>query len=398
MSEKLEKKVKKVESTVEEMLVDVPDIPMPTGGSDSESVHDECKGAFRLAFIGTGQGGSRIAEAFWRLGYRRVCCVNTNKQDLASIGIPESNKLIMDIGTGGAGKDPVKGEAAAKQYYEDVYDLMRRSFGREFDRIIVCVGGGGGTGGGSARTLVGIAHDICQSFKVETEGGRPTVGAIVSLPKVTEGGKVNENAYYLLESLFGLVGKDRGKMGGRTLSPLIIMDNDRINRIYPNLPVSEFWDVANRSVSALFHLFNSIALQDSEFTTFDRADFEDILDSGVVSFGACPIKKWESLTDISFSIRDNLKNNVLVGGFDLSQAMTAGCVFVGSPDVLNSIPQEHLEHGFEMLSRIMRQGGTVHRGIYKGAKPGLVVYSALGELGRPESRMGEMAKAGGMKK
>jgi cell division GTPase FtsZ len=324
--------------------------------------------------------------------------VNTNKQDLAAINIPDSNKLIMETGLGGAGKDPSKGEAAAKQHYEDVYDLMRRSFGREFDRIIVCVGAGGGTGGGSARTVVGIAHDICQSFKIEVEGAKPTVGVIVSLPKGTEGGKVNENAYYLLEGLFGMVGKDRGKMGGRTLSPMIIVDNDRINRIYPNLPVSEFWDVANRSVSSLFHLFNSIALQDSEFTTFDKADFEDILDSGVVSFGACPIKKYDSSTDISFAIRDNLKNNVLVGGFDLSHAATAGCVFIGNSDVLNSIPQEHLEHGFEMLSRIMRQGGTVHRGIYKGAKPGLVVYSALGELGKPDSRMEDMAKASGIKK
>jgi cell division GTPase FtsZ len=377
------------------MLVDVPDIPMPVESAGAETVEDECRGAFKMAIVGTGQGGSRLAESFWKLGYRRVCCVNTNSQDLAAIGIPESNKLIMDIGTGGAGKDPSRGAAAAKQYYEDVYDLMRKSFGREFDRIMVCVGAGGGTGGGSAKTLVEIAHDIARSFKVETEGGKPAVGVIVALPRVAEGGKVNENAYALLEALFALVGKDKGKMGGRTLSPLVIVDNDRINRIYPNLPVSEFWDVANRSVSALFHLFNSIAIQDSEFTTFDRADLEDILDSGVVSFGACPIAKWDSLTDISHAIRDNLKNNVLVGGFDISQARTAGCVFIGSSDVLKKVPQEHLEHGFEMLARIMKVGGTVHRGIYKGAKPGLVVYSALGELGKPEDRMSEIQRTGG---
>jgi hypothetical protein len=82
-----------------------------------------------------------------------------------------------------------------------------------------------------------------------------------------------------------------------------------------------------------------------------------------------------------------------VGGFDISQARNAGCVFIGNPDVLDSTPQEHLEHGFEMLSRIMKQGGTVHRGIYRGSKPGLVVYTALGELGRPEERMAEMSRA-----
>ena len=41
---------------------------------------------------------------------------------------------------------------------------------------------------------------------------------------------------------------------------------------------------------------------------------------------------------------------------------------------------------------IMRQGGTVHRGIYKGSKQGLVVYSALGELGQPVERMAEIAR------
>ena len=379
-----------------DFTVDVPDMPMPDMDAvDSEIVKDECKGAFKMAFVGSGQGGSRISEAFWKMGYRRVCCINTNRQDLAAIQIPEANKLVLDIGTGGAGKDPARGTKASEQYFEDIYDLMRRCFGRDFDRIMVCIGAGGGTGSGSAVTLVNIAHDIAKSFKVESPGVKTVVGVIASLPRVAEGKKVNENALGVMGQLFHMVGTEKGKMGGRSISPLVILDNDRINRIYPALPVSEFWATANRSVSALFHLFNNIALEDSEFTTFDRADFEDILDSGVVSFGACPIRKWDLSTDISHAIRDNLKNNVLVGGFDISQAKVAGCVFIGSADVLSSIPQEHLEHGFEMLSRIMREGGTVHRGIYKGSKPGLVVYSALGELGQPAERMAEMKVVAG---
>ena len=180
--------------------------------------------------------------------------------------------------------------------------------------------------------------------------------------------------------------------------PLVIVDNDRIDKIYPNLPVTKFWDVANQSISSLFHLFNTIAIQDSDFTTFDRADLSDILDSGIVSFGACPIRKWDTSTDISHAIRDNLKNNVLVGGFDMGQARTAGCVFVASTDVLDTIPQTHLEHGFEMLARIMKKGGAIHRGIYKGAKKGLVVYTILGELGRPTERLEELDRVAGTKK
>jgi len=402
MSENEEKKVEVPVAPIEPVdnfVVDVPDIPMPEAVSEkNEVVEDECKGAFKLAFVGSGQGGSRIAEAFWKLGYRRVCCVNTTGQDLAAINIPEANKLVMDIGSGGAGKDPTKGDAAAKKYYEDIYDLMRRCFGKKFDRIIICIGAGGGTGSGSSNTLVNIAHDIAHSFKIEEEGGNSAVGVLVSLPKVSEGARVNENAYHLLEGLFEKVGKGKGKQDGRTISPLIIVDNDRVEKIYPNLPVTQFWDVANKSITSLLHLFNSIAIQDSDYTTFDRADLEDILTSGVVSFGACPIKKWDAMTDISFSIRDNLKNNVLVSGFDTADAKAAACVFIGHTSVLKKIPQAFLEHGFEMLTRIMKQGGVLHRGIYKGSKPGLVVYSILGELGKPTERMTEIARVAGLKR
>ena len=104
------------------------------------------------------------------------------------------------------------------------------------------------------------------------------------------------------------------------------------------------------------------------------------------------------MTDISFSIRDNLKNNVLVSGFDTADAKAAACVFIGHTSVLKKIPQAFLEHGFEMLTRIMKQGGVLHRGIYKGSKPGLVVYSILGELGKPTERMTEIARVAGLKR
>lgn len=378
----------------DDFLVDVPDIPMPEEGvEEADIVRDDCDVAFKFAFIGAGQGGSRIAEAFHKLGYNRVCAINTTNQDLVGIDIPEANKLV--IGEGGAGKDPAKGAKAAEANYEEIFDHMRRCFGNDFDRIFVCIGAGGGTGSGACDTLVEIAHDVARSLKVEKEG-EPAVGVIVSLPKVAEGGKVNANAHAVLDALFHKVGSDNGKLGGRTISPLIILDNDCVNKIHPNVSVEGFWGLCNKNISSLFHLFNSIAKKDSDYTTFDSADFEDILRGGVMTFGACPIKGWGSSTDISHAIRDNLKRNVLVGGFDLSQASKAGCVFIAHPEVLGQIPQDYLEHGFEMLTRIMRQPSVVHRGIYKGSKPGLVVYSILGELGRPDERMAEIARVGGV--
>ena len=367
-------------------FVDVPDIPLPTAKRDAEAVEDECRGAFNWAFVGAGQAGARLAEAFYALGYRRVCAINTTGQDLASIAIPDENKYVMDIGESGAGKNPEKGRQAVKQYYEDVYDLMRRSFGTNFERIITLAGAGGGTGGGCVDILNDIARDIAKSFKLGDEG-EPAVGTLVSMPMTTEGQRVNANAHVVLDSLFS-----QAESG--TLSPLIVEDNELIGKIYPGLAVSKFWPVANQSISSLFHLFNSIAVQDSDFITFDQADLKDVLGSGVVTFGACPIVRHEKATDISFSIRDNLRQNILVGDLDLKCASVAGCVFIGNENVLNEIPQSNLEHGFGMLSRIMQRDSTVHRGIYRGKKPGLVVYTILGGLELPATRMLEIARIG----
>jgi len=253
------------------------------------------------------------------------------------------------------------------------------------------------TGTGSVETLIQISHDIAQSFKVEKANDAPAVGALVSMPQTSEGVRVNANAFSILQKLFAMVGKDNRKLSGRSLSPLIIVDNERIQKIYPNIAVSDFWGMANTSISSLFHLFNHIAIQDSDYTTFDRADLKDILQSGVITFGATPIKKYSSATDISYAIRDNLKRNILVGSMDLRQAKIAGCIFVAHPSVLSEIPQEYLEHGFEMLSRMMGEKSVVHRGIYKGRKEGFVVYSILGELGKPEERMEEIAREAGIK-
>lgn len=418
---------KKKEIPTETEMIDVggialPDIPMPdTDNVDSDIINDECDTAFKFAFVGCGQAGSRLVEAFYRLGYRRICCINTTNQDLQNIQIPEKNKLVMDIGEGGAGKNPANGEKAAKKYYEDVYDLMRRSWGKEFEKILICGGMGGGTGTGSLDTLIHIAHDIAESFKLEyglaskqetninTMPGNPVsisdpaVGCLVSMPMTSEGQKVNANAAVALDNLFNKVGKG-GKLNARSISPLFIVDNERIQKIYPNLTVANFWNVANSSIASLFHLFNNIATKESEFTTFDRADFKDVLNSGVITFGATPINKFDSPTDISQAIRDNLKRNILVSNADLQQAQRAACIFIAHPEVLNTIPQGYLEHGFDMLTRIMRDGSIVHRGIYKSniidkktGKPGLVVYTMIGELGKPEERMNEIYRYGGIK-
>ena len=366
-------------------VVDVPDIPMPTEAVDTE-IKDTFDGSLKFAVFGAGQGGSRIAEAFWKLGYRKVGVINSAAQDQAAIAIPEENKFL--IGNAGAGKDRGAAERMTKEHYEGLLDFMRRCSEGGFDRILLCVGAGGGTGAGSISTLIKVARDLCDSLSMPVQPS--PVGVLVALPTKAEGKKVNANAWEVMSSLL-ITSEDAGPP---VVSPLVILDNERIKDIFPGLSVQQFWATANSSISSLFHLFNTISSKETPYTSFDKADLDTVMASGVITFGATPVKKWDTATDISFAIRDNLKRNILAGGMDLSLGNVAACVVVGHKDVLSTIPQEFLEHGFDQLRRILGEGSTVHRGIYQGNKPGLVVYTAIGGLGSPLDRMRELAKLG----
>ena len=75
------------------------------------------KRTLEFGVIGSGQGGSRLAESLHRLGYTALA-FNTASIDLEPIKIPEANKYLFEYGLGGAGKDRNVGHQAAETYTE----------------------------------------------------------------------------------------------------------------------------------------------------------------------------------------------------------------------------------------------------------------------------------------
>jgi len=361
--------------------MDLPDIPEPTEAVSTE-INDEHPVGFKFGFIGSGQGGSRIAETFYKLGYRRVCVVNTAEQDLATIDVP--NKLKLGTAQG-AGKDRSVAKQVTIQHKEDIEDLFRRSFGKDIDRIFVTVGAGGGTGAGSAAELVKFAAEYQETVKAQSK----QVGVIVALPKISEGKKPNANAYETLKELTALV--ESG-----VVSPLIVLDNEKINTIYPKLSVNQFWGTSNSSICTLFNLFNNIVTKNSNFTTFDAKDYKTILDSGIIVFGATQIKSWSDGTQISKALRENLNRNILSGGLDISTGTAASAIIIGDENTLNDIPQEYLDNAFDQLNRMLKTNSTVHQGIYKGTKPGISIFTAIGGIATPTAKLEELKKLGGV--
>ena len=362
--------------------IDLPDIPMPTieAASAAKVVKDKFKSAFKFSFVGAGQGGSRLAETFYKFGYNRVCAINTAKQDLNTVSIP--NKLC--IGDGGAGKDMGLARDLYKDHKEDVFDFIRDSIGEESDRIFVCAGAGGGSGAGTVAPLIETVREYQDTIKCEDHD---KVGVILALPKISEGKKVNANAYHVLNDALRLVQEG-------LVSPLILVDNERISKLYPKLAVGPFWETTNKSVAGLFHLFNMTSAKDSSYSSFDPNDYKQILNSGIILFGAAPVGNWEETTSITKTVRNNLKSTLLCGGIDVSSGDCAGVIVIGGVNVLNKVPQEDLDKAFDQFTRILRPGNTVHRGIYSGNKDNLIVYSAVGGLGVPHEKLKDLRKHG----
>ena len=362
---------------------DVFDFQMPEAPEPVQETVQEFKDkdnvGFKFGFIGAGQGGGKIAEAFAQIGYARVGAINTADQDLDTVNVPKKFKFGKQQG---AGKDRSVAKTAFSDQKEDIVDFIRQAVGTDIDRIFVTVGAGGGTGAGVCTELVKVAKEYQETIKATS----PYVGVILALPKISEGKKVSLNAYETLREACKLV-------EDKIVSPLIILDNEKINVLYPKLPVSKFWQVANSNISSLFHLFNSIVTKSSQHSTFDSNDLRTVLDSGIMVFGMTPVPNLANEAEISKAVRENLKRNVLCGELDLATGKIAASVAIADDQTLDKIPQEHLDNAFNQLNRTLQSGSTVHQGVYKGNKAGLSIFTAIGGISTPQSKLDALLKA-----
>jgi cell division GTPase FtsZ len=375
--------------------IEIPDLPLEAEleGVEDESIEDESGGAVTYAFIGSGQGGGRLAEAFYNIGYKKTICTNTANQDLSKVDIPEEQKILLDAGEQGAGKNMVKGEEAASNAQQEILDLMKKKFG-QVDHIMVCVGAGGGSGGGSTLVLV-------ESAKLYlTHLGQPDadkrVGVIMTLPTAGESASpaVSDNAQLLSKTLVGYA-------KGGLVSPLIFVDNDKIKKMYPKLSVKKFWPTVNATVAGLFHVFNVIVNKPTEYTTFDTADYMSVMrGGGCMIMGVTSVKNLDDTNSVSAALKNNLGKTLLAGGFDLKTASHAAAVVLGGEEILEELDNTAIEEGFDTLA-MLTGDAMVHRGVYEDKKPRLNVYTLIGGLAGPDARLADLKKfqkLGGKKK
>ena len=357
--------------------------------SKMDLVEDESGGAIRYGIVGSGQGGGRMAKAFFDLGYRKTIAFNLAQSDLNHLGLPENHKhhLVYE-GASGAGKNHAVSKKAFDDKSQEIFNKYKEIFGDKIDRILICVGVGGGTGGGSVMSLLDTAKRYFAYIGVENPSER--VGVIASLPTTGECASpvVAENSYNRMTELCEAAENNQ-------FAPLIIIDNDKIKKLYPRLTVKQFWPTLNNTVAGLFHIFNLLCTKNSDYTVFDPADYDSIMKtSGCMIFGATTIKDPDSSTSVSQGLRNNLEKTLLASGFDLTSAKGAASIIVGGTVLYETVPglMDNIEYGFDTLATLTG-GAIIHRGIYEDPeREKLVAYTIVGGLKSPKKRIEELKK------
>lgn len=332
--------------------------------------------SLNLGFLGSGQAGSRLVESFFQLGYDCVAC-NTCLSDLKFINIPDSNKLLLEYGVGGASKELEIGKAAAEAHRGEILQLVNDKL-QNSQVNVLCFSLGGGSGAGSCETMVDIMSSL----------GKPLV-VIAVLPMDTDDVQTKSNS---LETLSKLAGYARTKK----ISNLILIDNAKIEAIYQNASQFDFFNLANKSIAETLDAFNTLSSMPSAVKALDSMEFSKILmdGEGLSVYGEFVVENYTEDTAIAEAVVNNLNNNLLASGFDLKQSKYVGFIITASKEVWAKIPASSTNYSVAIANELAGNPKGVFKGVYTIDTPddNVKVYSFFSGLGLPAERVDQLKK------
>ena len=175
-----------------------------------------------IKVIGVGGGGGNAVNHMYREGINDVSFVlcNTDNQALNDSPVPVHLQLGKE-GLG-AGNKPAKAREAAEESIEDVRKMLSDGTKMAF----ITAGMGGGTGTGAAPVIA----------KVSKELGILTVG-IVTIPFRFEGDRKIDQALDGVEEM------------SKHVDALLVINNERLREIYPELTVLDAFGKADDTLS-----------------------------------------------------------------------------------------------------------------------------------------------------
>ena len=212
------------------------------------------KGGLNFGFIGVGQCGGNIANEFNKLGYKSIA-INTSNTDLLKLdSIQKNNRLLINTGIQGAGKNPEIGRRALEEHIETVMHLIGQVFDNE-DMIFVCAGLGGGTGSGIAPLLTQIL----------TEQGLQ-VGMIITIPSRIESPKVQIVALNAFEEISQIEG----------VGSLFVVDNAKSVQLPNQMGFKTKYNIINENIAIKLDQINRLTMEATD-VAFDARDLQTLI-------------------------------------------------------------------------------------------------------------------------
>ena len=263
----------------------------------------------RIALLGLGGGGGRIAAAFAGLGEGLPCSVAIADTDRAALGAATAGVATIALGPEwtnheGCGGDTALGERAASAASAELTELLA-----DAKLLVVLAGLGGGTGSGAARVVARLAReaDVTSLF-------------LVTLPFAFEGGWRRREAEKSLTALRELV------------DAVITVPNDLLfTALSADTPAPEAFRLADsllaQGVAGLAHAAAAQALVPADFAAL-RSVLRHPRTTCALAVGhSADAGGWESAIDAF------LECPLLGGRSMLGQADAAVLTLLGGPDL-----------------------------------------------------------------
>jgi cell division protein FtsZ len=275
-----------------------------------------------IKVIGVGGGGGNAVNHMYREGIHDVSFVlcNTDNQALNDSPVPVHLQLGKE-GLG-AGNRPEKARAAAEESLEDIKKTLNDGTRMAF----ITAGMGGGTGTGAAPVIA----------RVSKEMGILTVG-IVTIPFRFEGDRKIDQALDGVEEM------------SKHVDALLVINNERLREIYPELTVLDAFGKADDTLSIAAKSIAEIITVHG-LINLDFNDVKTVLKDGGVAIMSTGYGEGEGRVKKAI---DDALNSPLLNENDVfnSKKILLSISFAGNKDGSGSLMMEEMNDVNDFMAK-----------------------------------------------
>lgn len=388
-----------------------PVFPDPDGGviasPSGEGEADLAMGTFRLGVIGAGAAGARLADAFYRIGWRRAICFSAKAEALEDLEIPAARCVRILLPAEPASVRPAEpaslrpaepaspppaepaslddGRRAVAAAQLQLVAACRDGLGADRTLNLLLFGLGGVTGAGSLGALLEIIGEYEKLSRGDAAAADPVpCGVVMAAPSPAEiddaGGR---------ELVLAGVDAARKLLDAGRLRPFIVVENRRLAAALGGgaLDEAQAQAQANATVAGAIDALNRLSLLSPLAGQLDAEAMRSLwLSPGMSTIGIAATRRAADPEAVKAAVRHALTDGLLLGSVPASRARQAAVVAAIGSEVLagGAAMLNRLESAVEVAEGILPQARPL-TGIYEVPGDEVRVISFLGGLPFPEN-------------